>query len=80
IDNDTLRTTLQESFSGYSASEIQSTGDSYDVIVEYDTSKPWDDQKLSEILVASANGSLVPLSNFAHVVRMVSTATSIIMI
>lgn len=75
IDNDTLRTTLQESFSGYAAAEIQSTGDSYDVIVEYDTSKPWDDQKLSEIRVASANGSLVPLSNFAHVERTVGPVT-----
>ncbi|MBY3413012.1 efflux RND transporter permease subunit [Rhizobium laguerreae] len=75
IDNDTLRTTLQESFSGYAAAEIQSTGDSYDVIVEYDTSKPWDDQKLSEIRVASDNGSLVPLSNFAHVERTVGPVT-----
>ncbi|MBY3497615.1 efflux RND transporter permease subunit [Rhizobium laguerreae] len=75
IDNDTLRTTLQESFSGYAAAEIQSTGDSYDVIVQYDTSKPWDDQKLSEIRVASANGSLVPLSNFAHVERTVGPVT-----
>ncbi|OAV50240.1 acriflavine resistance protein B [Rhizobium sp. WYCCWR10014] len=75
IDNDTLRTTLQESFSGFAAAEIQSTGDSYDVIVEYDTSKPWDDQKLSEIRVASANGSLVPLSNFAHVERTVGPVT-----
>lgn len=75
IDNDTLRTTLQESFSGFTAAEIQSTGDSYDVIVEYDTSKPWDDQKLSEIRVASANGSLVPLSNFAHVERTVGPVT-----
>ncbi|MBY5458690.1 efflux RND transporter permease subunit [Rhizobium leguminosarum] len=75
IDNDTLRTTLQESFSGYAAAEIQSTGDSYDVIVEYDTSKPWDDQKLSEIRVASTNGSLVPLSNFAHVERTVGPVT-----
>ncbi|MBY3592433.1 efflux RND transporter permease subunit [Rhizobium bangladeshense] len=75
IDNDTLRTTLQESFSGYTAAEIQSTGDSYDVIVEYATSKPWDDQKLSEIRVASSNGSLVPLSNFAHVQRTTGPVT-----
>ncbi|MBX4931893.1 efflux RND transporter permease subunit [Rhizobium bangladeshense] len=75
IDNDTLRTTLQESFSGYTPAEIQSTGDSYDVIVEYDTSKPWDDQKLSEIRVASSNGSLVPLSNFAHVQRTTGPVT-----
>jgi hydrophobic/amphiphilic exporter-1 (mainly G- bacteria), HAE1 family len=75
IDNDTLRTTLQESFSSFTAAEIQSTGDSYDVIVEYDTSKPWDDQKLAEIRVASSNGSLVPLSNFAHVQRTTGPVT-----
>jgi HAE1 family hydrophobic/amphiphilic exporter-1 len=65
-NDDQLRTTLQESFGGYAAAQIQSTGDSYDVIVEYDTSKPWDDQKLQEIRVASASGALVPLSNFAR--------------
>jgi len=75
IDNDDLRTTLQEAFSSYTAAEIQSTGDSYDVIVEYDTSKPWDDQKLAEIRVASSNGSLVPLSNFAHVQRTTGPVT-----
>ncbi|MFP3542280.1 efflux RND transporter permease subunit [Rhizobium sp. SIMBA_035] len=75
IDNDLLRTTLQEAFSSYTAAEIQSTGDSYDVIVEYDTGKPWDDQKLSEINVASANGTLVPLSNFAHVQRTTGPVT-----
>ncbi|TCU34388.1 efflux RND transporter permease subunit [Rhizobium azibense] len=75
IDNDQLRTTLQESFSGYTAAQIQSTGDSYDVIVEEDTSKPWDDQKLQDIRVASTNGTLVPLSNFARVERNTGPVT-----
>jgi HAE1 family hydrophobic/amphiphilic exporter-1 len=75
IDDDQLRTTLQESFGGYAAAQIQSTGDSYDVIVEYDTSKPWDDQKLQEIRVASSNGTLVPLSNFAEVQRTTGPVT-----
>ncbi|QPB20724.1 efflux RND transporter permease subunit [Rhizobium sp. 007] len=75
IDNSQLRTTLQEAFSGYTAAQIQSTGDSYDVIVEYDTNKPWDDQKLQDIRVASTNGTLVPLSNFARVERNTGPVT-----
>ncbi len=75
ITDDQLRTTLQGSFGGFAAAQIQSTGDSYDVIVEYDTSKPWDDQKLQQIRVASANGSLVPLSNFASVERTTGPVT-----
>lgn len=75
VNDDQLRTTLQESFGSFTAAQIQSTGDSYDVIVEYDTSKPWDDQKLQEIRVASANGSLVPLSNFARVERATGPVT-----
>jgi HAE1 family hydrophobic/amphiphilic exporter-1 len=75
INDNQLRTTLEESFGGYTAAQIQSTGDSYDVIVEYDTSSPWDDQKLQEIRVASANGTLVPLSNFAHVQRTTGPVT-----
>ncbi|WP_086996682.1 efflux RND transporter permease subunit [Rhizobium sullae] len=75
IDNNQLRTTLQESFSGYTAAQIQSTGDSYDVIVEYDTNRPWDDQKLQDIRVASTNGTLVPLSNFATVERNTGPVT-----
>jgi HAE1 family hydrophobic/amphiphilic exporter-1 len=75
IDDNQLRTTLQESFGGFAAAQIQSTGDSYDVIVEYDTKQPWDDQKLQEIRVASTNGSLVPLSNFATVQRTTGPVT-----
>ncbi|AVA20855.1 efflux RND transporter permease subunit [Rhizobium sp. CB3171] len=75
INNNQLRTSLEEGFGGYTAAQIQSTGDSYDVIVEFDTSKPWDDQKLQEIQIASASGALVPLSNFAHVQRTTGPVT-----
>ncbi|WP_112943703.1 MULTISPECIES: efflux RND transporter permease subunit [unclassified Rhizobium] len=75
ITDDQLRTTLQESFGGYAAAQIQSTGDSYDVLVEYDTNAPWDDQKLQDIRVASSSGALVPLSNFATVERTTGPVT-----
>lgn len=75
INNNVLRTTLEEAFGGYNAAQIQTTGDSYDVMVEFDTSKPWDDQRLQDIHVASANGALVPLSDFAHVERTTGPVT-----
>lgn len=75
INNNQLRTTLEEAFGGYDAAQIQTTGDSYDVMVEFDTSKPWDDQRLQDIHVASANGALVPLSDFAHVQRTTGPVT-----
>ncbi|WP_341487194.1 efflux RND transporter permease subunit [Pararhizobium sp. A13] len=75
ITDSQLRTTLQESFGSYAAAQIQSTGDSYNVIVEYDTKKPWDDQKLQEIRVASDTATLVPLSNFAKVSRATGPVT-----
>jgi HAE1 family hydrophobic/amphiphilic exporter-1 len=75
VNDSQLRTTLQEAFGGYAAAQIQSTGDSYDVLVELDTNRPWDDQKLQEIRVASSNGNLVPLSNFARVERTTGPVT-----
>lgn len=75
INNSQLRTTLEEAFGGYDAAQIQTTGDSYDVMVEFDTSKPWDDQRLQDIHVSSASGALVPLSDFAHVQRTTGPVT-----
>ncbi|MBB4007344.1 efflux RND transporter permease subunit [Allorhizobium taibaishanense] len=76
ITNDQLRKTLEMAFSGYNAAQIQSTGDSYDVIVEFDRSKPWDDEFLRDILVrSSSTGTLVPLSNFATVKRHTAPVT-----
>jgi hydrophobic/amphiphilic exporter-1 (mainly G- bacteria), HAE1 family len=69
ITNNQLRQTLEMAFGGYTAAQIQSTGDSYDVIVEFDKDKPWNDEFLRDINVLSSNGSLVPLSNFASVER-----------
>ncbi|MFD1746514.1 efflux RND transporter permease subunit [Rhizobium helianthi] len=70
ISNDQLRKTLEMAFGGYTAAQIQSTGDSYDVIVEFDQSRPYDDEFLRDINILSPQtNALVPLSNFATVVR-----------
>lgn len=76
ITNDQLRKTLEMAFGGYTAAQIQSTGDSYDVIVEFDQSRPYDDEFLRDINVLSTqSGSLVPLSNFATVERKAAPVT-----
>lgn len=75
ITDDELRKTLEMAFGGYTAAQIQSTGDSYDVITEFDNTKPWNDQMLKDVRVLSSNGSLVPLSNFAQVERKTAPVT-----
>lgn len=65
----TLRQTLEDGFGTATAATIQSTGSSYDVILEYDPDLAWSDSRLSEIRVRSASGNLVPLSSFASVER-----------
>jgi HAE1 family hydrophobic/amphiphilic exporter-1 len=75
ITDDTLRETLEMAFGGYTAGQIQSTGDSYDVLVEFDRKTDWNDGLLQDIRVKSSGGSLVPLSNFATVQRKTAPVT-----
>ena len=70
-----LRAALEAGFGGDTVATIQSTGDSYDVILEYDTRLPWSDAMLQDIDVPSGSGKLVPLSSFAHVVRTTGPVT-----
>ncbi|WP_377289278.1 efflux RND transporter permease subunit [Rhizobium sp. SG2393] len=69
IGTDVLRTTLLQAFGSNAPTQIQSTGNSYNVIVEYDRSKPWDENSLAAIRVPGTGGALVPLSSFATVTR-----------
>ena len=76
ITNDQLRKTLEMSFGGYDAAQIQSTGNSYNVIVEFDRSKPWTDDFLRDInILSTKTNTLVPLSNFATVERKPAPVT-----
>lgn len=75
ITDDTLRKTMEMAFGGYTAGQIQSTGDSYDVLVEFDTKQAWNDQMLQQVHVMSTTGALVPLSNFATVERRTAPVT-----
>jgi HAE1 family hydrophobic/amphiphilic exporter-1 len=75
ITDETLRETLEMAFGGFTAGQIQSTGDSYDVLVEFNRDTQWNDQLLQAIRVKSSTGSLVPLSNFAVVERKTAPVT-----
>ncbi|OBZ94943.1 acriflavine resistance protein B [Pararhizobium polonicum] len=75
ISSQALRTTLEAAFGSYVVTQIQTTGDSYDVILEYDQSLDWNEQSLAAIRVASTSGALVPLSSFARVTREAGPVT-----
>jgi hydrophobic/amphiphilic exporter-1 (mainly G- bacteria), HAE1 family len=64
-----IRNTLEAAFGTLTATQIQTTGDSYNVILELDQSQPWDEQRLGSILVPSTSGTLVPLGSFSTVSR-----------
>jgi HAE1 family hydrophobic/amphiphilic exporter-1 len=64
-----LRSTLEAGFGSYVPTQIQTTGSSYDVILEYDQRFQWDDTALAALKVPSTTGTLVPLGSFAKVVR-----------
>ncbi len=70
INASTLRTTLGNGFGEQSVANIQSTGDSYSVILEYAPGLDWNNDRLSELRVrSSTTGALVPLTAFATVER-----------
>jgi HAE1 family hydrophobic/amphiphilic exporter-1 len=71
ITAEQLRNSLYDGFGTNQASTIFKTGDSYEVIVEYDPSLPWNADMLNTLKVrAPATGKLVPLSAFASIKRV----------
>ncbi|MXN52776.1 MMPL family transporter [Shinella sp. AETb1-6] len=75
ISSQSLRTTLEAAFGSYVVTQIQTTGNSYDVILEYDQSLDWNEQALGAIRLASSLGTLVPLSSFATITRKAGPVT-----
>ena len=71
----TLRSTLEAAFGSYVVTQIQTTGNNYNVILEYDQSRQWDEQSLAGLRIASASGQLVPLASFASVTRIAGPVT-----
>ncbi|KTQ96102.1 acriflavine resistance protein B [Aureimonas ureilytica] len=75
ISSSNLRTALEAGFGTLTATQIQATGNSYDVILEYDPSLSWTDARLDSIRVPASDGTLVPLSAFAKLSREAGPVT-----
>ncbi len=75
IEADQLRSTLYSGFGARQVSTIYTTGDSYQVLLEFDPNMDWSTNRLNLLYIRSASGALVPLSAFAHVERSVGTVT-----
>jgi HAE1 family hydrophobic/amphiphilic exporter-1 len=75
IPAETLRKVLGAGFGEQSVATIQSTGDSYSVILEYDPKLPWSNEALANLRFRSSTGALVPLSAFATVERQAGPVT-----
>jgi HAE1 family hydrophobic/amphiphilic exporter-1 len=69
ITADQLRNTLYAGFGTQQISTIYKTGDSYEVIMEFDPEIPWTPDMLNAIYVRAANGTLVPVGAIAKVER-----------
>jgi HAE1 family hydrophobic/amphiphilic exporter-1 len=69
ISADQLRSTLYTGFGSRQVSTIYATGDSYEVLIEFDPALHWTIDRLDLVRIRSSNGSLVPLSAFATVER-----------
>jgi HAE1 family hydrophobic/amphiphilic exporter-1 len=70
ITADQLRNSLYDSFGTNQASTIFKTGDSYEVIVEFDPNIPWTADRLNTLQVRSSTGKMIPVSAFAKVERV----------
>jgi HAE1 family hydrophobic/amphiphilic exporter-1 len=65
-----LRNSLYDGFGTNQASTIFRTGDSYEVIVEFDPTIPWTAERMATLQIRSAvSGKLIPLSAFARIER-----------
>ncbi len=71
----TLRSTLQAGFGTFVVTQIQSTGNSYDVILEYALSGGWNEQALRAIRIPTSGGQLVPLAAIATIDRAAGPVT-----
>ncbi len=75
ISTDTLRSTLYSGFGARQLSTIYKSGDSYQVLIEFDPRLDWSPERIAEVMVRSRNGALVPIGSFARVERTVGPLT-----
>lgn len=75
IGSDILRSTLYSGFGVRQVSTIYTTGDSYEVVVEFNPNDQWTPERLNSIRVRTNKGTLVPLGAFAQIERTAGQLT-----
>jgi HAE1 family hydrophobic/amphiphilic exporter-1 len=70
-----LRSTLYSGFGVRQISTIYTTGDNYQVVIEFDPSIAWTPDLLNLIRVRSKSGTLVPIGSFTHIDRTTGPLT-----
>ncbi len=70
VTGEQLRDYLYDGFGTNQASTIFKTGDSYEVIVEFDPSAGWTADKLADLKIRSETGKMIPIAAFARVERV----------
>ncbi|WP_449256538.1 efflux RND transporter permease subunit [Bosea sp. (in: a-proteobacteria)] len=75
IGSDILRSTLYSGFGVRQVSTIYTTGDSYEVVVEFNPDDQWTPERLNAIRVRTKFGTLVPLGAFARIERTAGQLT-----
>ena len=75
IGADILRSTLYSGFGVRQVSTIYTTGDNYNVVVEFNPDEHWTPERLNAIRVRAKNGTLVPLGAIARIERTAGQLT-----
>ena len=75
ISSKGLRTALEQGFGTFVATQIQSTGNSYDVILEFDPQLKWTENALASLKLPTASGAQVPLASVATIERTAGPVT-----
>ncbi len=75
IGSDVLRSTLYSGFGVRQVSTIYSTGDSYQVVVEFNPREQWTPERLNAIRIRTRSGTLVPLGAVARIQRTAGQLT-----
>ncbi|MFO1090333.1 MAG: efflux RND transporter permease subunit [Hyphomicrobiales bacterium] len=75
VSADVFRSSLYAGFGVRQVSTIYTTGDSYEVLVEFDPHQEWTPERLGEVMVRSRTGALVPLGSFATIERTTGPLT-----
>ena len=75
ITSASIRNILEAAFGTLDVTQIQTTGNSYNVILELDQSRQWDETDLGALLIPTNTGTQVPLSSIATITRAAGPVT-----